>query len=1063
MVVSENEVRFVRSTKCERNGNIGTDKSGNRVCGPCKQLHTDDSFKGAITRTEKSPTVRARSRSERGPEETSQVIRKHDSAKKQAKRLKIKGNVKHALNCVIGGKIDFQKVSEALRKLHRAGGEGSKEAAAMPGATTAQDGQTSRREETETGQKPSSRELKVNLVCDILNNIGRETHGVRHSPKVLQFMKIVRLVGGPQVSRILSANLGLPAETTMGRQNTIPPWRAGFHDTNWESIRATYLAVQKANPGIQQTLVLSAEDETGVRAEVGWDATTDTITGLCGLDCENHCPTLEGCRKRKACNPVHQCLSEELNFVVGDEPGAYEKVKRICETYRKGRMLRIMMLNPLDPKWPRLVCAHFDTCNAFSAADYVKHQWRRVELYYQKYLADIVGPLVGFASDGDPRRRKLMLYYALAAEPDSLMCFCCNPDALQRGCTRQRYGLPDASFTLKAWKIIRGPRQGVPIDTLAAEKFWIRYIGDQDYIHCGKKLINCANHASRELMIGPYMYVHINAITTNMKSQTREEHGLLRGDDARGGWKAMDWPSAVRLMKMKHLRSLNNLRIGHGNLVPNEGMAGMLAYLEICRLYVSIYADWSLSNKQRTFRAAFVVTYLRLWYCYIKHDPHKLGLTLQANFITREAFQDTLLSCHTAVLIIMANRDLTPWQVCNLVRAGTDCCEDFFSFAGSSVANKRVYSTLEARRTIRNHLMVMHCAALGDISMPKNKQNRKQIWDHDGPKRTMLDNPSDIILSAEWKKGLQAAYTRATRQDMKPANAERVRWWTHPWEFADNKFACARGDGIDDDLYNQDEDDSEEEDLAPRPNESSDDDDDDDDEGDGDDGDVFGACVDAVAALNTPAADSKIKQTIYVPHQNAWIHKATVVTDLANGGRGEKMSADRVIRAQTAKTPSQKGEAKEEANLGVDDWFVGIDTNVAVKVEDSNDKTKFTIEIGRVRRIIKTGGGKSKRRTDYKNPVKLSTLKDRQDHHKSGVRFICHFYTRKFPRQITARGGFTYGKNPFTCEIIPEAIVSPVVIQYVARSRIWFLDGQSHDIWTKATKGETVVAIKKRP
>ncbi len=168
MVVSENEVRFVRSTKCERNGNIGTDKSGNRVCGPCKQLHTDDSFKGAITRTEKSPTVRARSRSERGPEEITRVRRRNDVVYQQAKRLKIKGSVKHALNCVIGGKIDFQKVSEALRKLHRAGGEGSKEAAAMPGATTAQDGQTSRREETETGQKPSSRELKVNLVCDIV-------------------------------------------------------------------------------------------------------------------------------------------------------------------------------------------------------------------------------------------------------------------------------------------------------------------------------------------------------------------------------------------------------------------------------------------------------------------------------------------------------------------------------------------------------------------------------------------------------------------------------------------------------------------------------------------------------------------------------------------------------------------------------------------------------------------------------------------------------------------------------------------------------------------------------
>ena len=1058
----------MRATKCERNGNITSDASGNMVCGACKKLHTDDSFKGAVSRSA-NPSVRARRSSERGPEEKLERRRQHDQAYQRAKRsnsikLQLKGSVRHALNCVIGGKLNFKKVSEALRKLSPGDIEGSKEAAAMPGACDTEGAETDVRH-----AQSSSRDLKVSFVCDILQNVGRDARGQRHSPKVMQFMKIVRLVGGPQVSKILSTNLGLPAESTLAKENYAPPWRAGFHKTNWESIRASYLAVAEANPGIKKCLVLSAEDETGVRPEVGWDATTDTITGLCGLDCENHCPTLEGCRKRKNCNPVHQCLSNELVLVVGNDPGAYDRVKAICETYRKGRMLRIMMLNPLDPKWPRLVCAHFDTCNAFSAKDYVNYQWRQVELYYQKYVADIVGPLVGFASDGDGRRRKLMLHYALDADPDKLMCFCCAPNALQRGCTRERYGLPNASFTLKAWKIIRGPRQGVPIDTLEAEKFWIRYIGDQDYIHCGKKLINCTCHASRHLRLGPYMHVHINQITSNMKAQTREEHGLLRGDDVRGGWKAMDWPSAVRLMKKKHLVSLHNLRRGRGNLVPNESVGGMLEYLKICRMYVSIFADWSLTNTERTRRAGIVVTYLRLWYCYVKHDPHKLGLKLQINFITREAFQDTLLSCHAAVLIIMANRDLTPWQVCNLVRAGTDCCEDFFSFAGSSVANKRVYSTLEARRTIRNHLMVILSAAMGNVNMPKNRKNRKQVWDHEGDKRTVLDNPENEVLSAAWKRGSLVAYVLATQHGMIPQDASNVRWWTHPWEYADEKFACARGDGIDDDWYDENEDDSEDEDLEA-PDQSDRDSDDDDDDGDDDDGDdddghgeVFGACIDAVAALGEPATDPKIRQTIYVPYRKEWIHKATVVTDLANGGRGERLSADRVIRAQAAKAPTQKGDAKEEANLGVDDWFVGIETDVAVKVQSSDNEIGFTIEVGRVIRILRTGGGKGKKQTDYRLPVKLSTLKDRQDQHTSGVRFYCHFYKRKNPNNKTVRAGFILKENPFTCVICPEMIVSPVVIKYDKDNKNWQLNKQSRLIWEKAAKGDTVVALKQKP
>jgi hypothetical protein len=1068
-VCAHHDRNTIRSRSCTKEGPTSADRNGNTICKECRNLYNNESFRRCVRRASASTTGKSHTIRERGNEETKQIT---NARRKRARALESgwrRARKEHDKQKVLGnalkGKINFKKIAKAMRMLDADDRTNiaAKESADMPQgmetSTSSSSSSQSQAQEMET-DKPSvkkkqemysptaaSRSLKIQFMSDILSNLmAHDKRTNRHSEKAKKFFKIIRLVGGPQVYRILEKNLDVPGDRTLRRDETNPPWLAGFSERNWLSIKKAYEAVRDGTPGIQRCIVLSAEDETGIRPEPGWCPRSDTITGLCGIECARKCEKVTACRAKGLCDPVHQCMSYEHVFVVGSDDGAYDRIKELCETFRKGKHLRIMVLNPLDKRWPQLVCAHFDTCNAFDAAKYVNTQWRQVEVFYRKYIEDIVGPLVGFSSDGDSRRRKLMLHYAMGANPKKLMCLCCNPAALLPMCVRKPYGLEHVTFTLKAWKFTITDKESGDV------RFRIRYIGDQDYIHCGKKLINCTAHPSRDLRIGPHMYAHMNAITTNMNTQTREEHGLVVGDDSRHMWRAMDWPSAVRLMTRKHLTSLENLCEGHNDLIPNEGVRGMLEYLKIVRMYTSIYADRSLSHTERVKRAGCVVTYLRLWKCYVQHDQ---GLDNDIHFITRESFQDCLLSCHALVLLIMANRDLTPEQVLDLARAGTDCCEDFFSFAGSSVANKRVYSTLETRHTIHNHLSVHILAALGGIILPKSTKNRRQIFDHEGEGHNGPEQwGTDAALLRAWLQGVKMGYARATAHGMRPNNYRNVPWWTRPEKFCDANFKSARGDGIDDD-WGQDE---EEDDDSDEDEDISDDHDgpesSDNDESDGDSNDDGeGECLQAafVGNDNAPSVDG-VSQTVYVPHLKKHVHKATVIRDLTRGE--DKVSADRVVRNRNlTKSATVKATEMENNNLGKEDWFVGIDTDVAVKVY--GDDGEMEIEIGRVKRIVRIGQGKKKKKIEYKRRVKLSTKKDRDQHHKNGVRFYCHFYRRVGAGRQQV---YEFGTNPFTTVIETHMIVSPVAMNY-EKGKKWKLNQQSTDIVKLAKEGQTIVPV----
>ena len=48
------------------------------------------------------------------------------------------------------------------------------------------------------------------------------------------------------------------------------------------------------------------------------------------------------------------------------------------------------------------------TCNRFDAK-FVYRQWQDIERLFEDKLEAILGPLIGHSSDGDSRRRKIML------------------------------------------------------------------------------------------------------------------------------------------------------------------------------------------------------------------------------------------------------------------------------------------------------------------------------------------------------------------------------------------------------------------------------------------------------------------------------------------------------------------------------------------------------------------------------------------------------------------------------------------------------------------------------
>jgi hypothetical protein len=289
-----------------------------------------------------------------------------------------------------------------------------------------------------------------------------------------------------------------------------------------------------------------------------------------------------------------------------------------------------------------------------------------------------------------------------------------------------------------------------------------------DYLHNGKKLLNCAHHASRTLEMGPGMFAHLNSIDTVTRAFEPLIHGLNKGDASRDGYNSMDWPSLCRLISLKTLGCMLRLKIGDG--VPaNTTVSGTLEYLKLIRRYVSIFTSHVASMSIRVESAAYVVTLLRLWRQWVRNTNGKL---LSRDFITREAFTDVVLSCHAFVLMVMCQRDLAPMYPATPWKMGSNVVEDLFALCGGFVMHKRVYSILDACHTISTRYKAMMATATSGVEAAWYNRRLREQWDEDpnaGEQAADLTQwLSNDELEQQWSKGEKNARITAAALGMKP-------------------------------------------------------------------------------------------------------------------------------------------------------------------------------------------------------------------------------------------------------------------------------------------------------
>ena len=133
-----------------------------------------------------------------------------------------------------------------------------------------------------------------------------------------------------------------------------------------------------------------SEDETAVVRRVCYDQKNDTLVGFCGLAGENH------------------VCKENCAIVIGDGEEGYNTIIQAFKSYIIGSYGRLMMINPLHPSLPKISILIMPTCNTFDN-NMVRDQMERIMNNYDKYIAPVLGPLVGPSSDGDSRRRNVFL------------------------------------------------------------------------------------------------------------------------------------------------------------------------------------------------------------------------------------------------------------------------------------------------------------------------------------------------------------------------------------------------------------------------------------------------------------------------------------------------------------------------------------------------------------------------------------------------------------------------------------------------------------------------------
>ncbi len=710
------------------------------VCSACSNI-PNKAFKRKVTARAKTTQLCAQTRNDNLTREAAIVLKTHFVSKFNTERNK---NYLLALDLV---RAQARLVSQKDRMVQDA--KRGDLRALVHRLQTAQ-------EEGEAVNNTLTRQL----ILDAAHNMNVLTRGADYTPATHGFWHVVRLWGSPKLYNFLVANMTGPKERTVKTwlAKSRCPVPVGLTDAYFEWLAHVYeneIKQQKINvPDGEWILTLAAEDETSIIDKLFYNQAQDTVSGACGLSCEQGCARVQACE----CANRHQCDPAVHLYVIGNDDGAYDRLVTYLSTVRVGTMARAIMLNPLLKKLSRMVVLYTPTCNSFTAADYVWPQWKLLRELFSRHLTRLRMLLIGGSSDGDRRRAALQM-------------------AESRSKHGERYGLNVPGFTHTALKL---PDPGGD-----PNRFIIAHAADQDYLHNGKKVWNAADHDSRALQLGPSKHARLRHLDAVVASCDAKEYGYRKDDLRRKGILAMDVASMLRVLSKRAISCTERLVSNESGDGRGAHLQGMLRLQCLLRRYFEIFLSDNVQDMPKVQSASYVCFYLRIWRMWV----HKSKLfTLKEHFITREAFQDMVSSCHFGVVIIMGTIDLSPSLDVELRLVGSDCVEVLWSSLGSQVMNKRSYCFGESQISIANQNEVNRVRAEGLCQFPRVNKKLSAIWDDDeAPVAAARACPTQADIENAWIAGFREAQADAEIDGMKP-EASRGRgassdtaWFDAPW------------------------------------------------------------------------------------------------------------------------------------------------------------------------------------------------------------------------------------------------------------------------------------------
>ena len=183
--------------------------------------------------------------------------------------------------------------------------------------------------------------------------LGRKTLGVNVIVRPQKLcLELSNFWGGPRLHHFLSLNMDGPSlDTTKRDTRKALKYIVSENEGVFQHLAVVYKSVMNlASIPLGTVPIMLAEDETVVKPSVRWIARDDVLLGFCG--------------------PIdnHRCISDYI-VEVGSGVIGYKSIVNSFKSNVRAHYARVLIVNPLHARLPRLVAVIQLTCNRFDSKD----------------------------------------------------------------------------------------------------------------------------------------------------------------------------------------------------------------------------------------------------------------------------------------------------------------------------------------------------------------------------------------------------------------------------------------------------------------------------------------------------------------------------------------------------------------------------------------------------------------------------------------------------------------------------------------------------------------------